>query len=186
VAFRWSASPSENIDYYRFRIAADPGFATIITDQNVDYADQDFYYTFGADYPKVYWGVQAHGPNGYSVMSGPWTLGVDSVAPTSAVQYVITYPDGRYSIHWRGSDSTSGIASYDVEFRAGSLPNWTRWLTETPSQGADFPYPITEVTYFRSRATDQAGNVGAWDDGGMSTNQAMLLDLAVWITLVTN
>jgi hypothetical protein len=183
VAFRWSASPSDDIDHYWIRIATDPGLNTLLKSDLVDYANQDYYYDFGGDYPAVYWGVQAHGPNGYSSTSGPWTLGVDSVAPTSSVAHVLTYPDGHYSVHWRGSDNTSGVAGYDVDFLVASLGSWTRWLTKTASEGATFPYPITEVTYFRSRAIDQAGNVGVWDAGLMNTGIAVLLDRAVWITL---
>jgi hypothetical protein len=186
VAFRWSASPSDGVDHYWIRIAADPSLTTIIKSDLVDYANQNYYYSFAADYPAVYWGVQAHGPNGYSSTSGPWSLGVDSVVPTSAVQYVLTYPDGRYSIHWRGTDATSGIAGFDVEYRVGALGAWTRWLTGTSSQGEVFPYPITDVIYFRSRAIDRAGNVGTWDAGLMNTANAVLLDHMVWLALASN
>ena len=182
VAFRWSASPSPNVDHYWLRIATDPALSAIVKSDYVDYANQDYYHTFAGDYPALYWGVQAHGPNGYSATSGPWSLGVDTVAPTAAVEHVITYPDGRYTVHWRGSDSTAGVASYDVDYRVGA-GLWTRWLNRTASGGATFPYPIVDVTYFRSRAIDAAGNVGPWDDGSMSTDDALWLDWAAWLTL---
>ncbi len=184
VTFRWSASLTPGVDHYWLRIATDPNLSNLLKSDQVDYANQDYVYTFPADYPQVYWGVQAHGPAGYSATSGPSRLGVDTVAPTAGVAAVYTYPDGHYSVHWSGSDATSGIASYEVEYKVGSGGTWTPWLTGTSQTGATYPNPVTTTVYFRVRATDKAGNTGAFDAGTASTAGAILLDHQVWFTLI--
>jgi hypothetical protein len=182
VAFQWSASPTEGVDEYQIIIATNPELADPIKVDNVDYSGTDWVYPFGDDYSQVYWGVKALGPNGYSPPSGPWELGIDTVAPTAAISGVYLYPDGHYSVHWDGQDATSGIAAFDVEYRQGT-GDWTPWLTQTTAQGAPFPYPVTETVSFQVRATDIAGNQGDFGDEGMSTDSAILLDRQVYFPL---
>ena len=182
VSFQWSASLTEGVDDYRIILATDPELTDLIHSATVAYAGFDWVYAFLNDYPQIYWGVVAIGPNGDSLPSGPWQLGVDTAAPTAGISGVYTYLDDRISVHWSGQDATSGIAAFDVEYRFDPGAEWTRWLTQTSSSGATFPY--TETAWFRSRATDVAGHLGEFDDGSMNTADAVRLDQQAWFPLI--
>jgi len=184
VAFQWSSSLTSGVDHYWLRIATNPDLIGPIHSASVDYAGADYWYTFGADYPQLYWGVQAHGPDGYSPPSGPWQLGVDTVIPASGVDNVFVYPDEHYSVHWSGQDATSGVATFDIQRRQGISGTWTTWLAETTTFGVTFSPAVSDTFWFRSRATDAAGNLGEFDDGQMNTADAILLDKQMWFPLI--
>jgi hypothetical protein len=99
---------------------------------------------------------------------------VDAVPPVvsmNALPPVTTSPS--FTVRWGGTDSGSGIASYDVQWRIQGQ-NW-QWLYENTTltsftgQGAQ-----DGVTYeFRARGTDKVGNHQAWSGAQASTTIAL-------------
>jgi hypothetical protein len=74
-------------------------------------------------------------------------------------------------VSWVGSDSTSGIATYGVQYRVGAGGTWTTWQAGTSETSATFgpDSPVTveqkQIYYFRARARDRAGNTGEYAAG---------------------
>lgn len=96
------------------------------------------------------------------------TIFLDSRAPTAAItapKSIITeLPSITINVQWAGSDATpsSGIGSYEVQYKRATDLNWLPWLTKTASNTATFA-AVPGATYiFRARATDKAGNIGTW------------------------
>lgn len=187
VAFRWSASPTEGVTEYKILMATDTGLTDLVKvpPAVADYAETDWLYDFDQDYPEIYWGVVAVGLNGESAPSTAWRLGVDTLAPSAFVTGVYLFPDGHYSVSWAGQDSTSGVATYDVEYKDGEDADWTRWLTDTTLKGSPLPFSPNGTVWFRCRAADVAGNQGPFDDGGASTSDAIFLEHQSFLPLVT-
>jgi hypothetical protein len=72
-------------------------------------------------------------------------------APACAVQSV--------GVSWGGKDYGSGIATYDVQVRAGISGSWTPWRTRTTALSGVYSAATGQTYYFRSLARDQVGNV---------------------------
>ncbi len=63
------------------------------------------------------------------------------------------------SLSWSGSDALSGISTYDVQVRAGLAGAWTDVLSNTTEISTNY-IGVNGITYyFRTRASDIAGNV---------------------------
>jgi hypothetical protein len=75
-------------------------------------------------------------------------------------------PHPVFSLRWRATDTGSGVASYDVRYRAatiaGSLGPYKAWLTGTRDHGAKFNGRPGSTYCFSYRATDADGNASAW------------------------
>jgi hypothetical protein len=80
--------------------------------------------------------------------------------------------DPSFTVAWRGDDSVSGIASYDLDYAIssssfiGSAP-WQVWLADTAATSSVFNQPVAPDNYvlFRARVTDRAGNQSDWGPG---------------------
>lgn len=94
--------------------------------------------------------------------AGVWELGIDRTAPASAVLALPATSGPSFTVSWSGSDATSGIANYDVQYRDGATGNWVDWLVATTNTSANFSGADLHTYYFRSRARDVAGNIEAW------------------------
>jgi uncharacterized repeat protein (TIGR01451 family) len=94
-----------------------------------------------------------------------WTT-VDVNAPTSAVEPLDVYQTTlSFPVSWLGEDGTSGVASYDIWVReevSDGLSGWSRWIGGTTGTSATFDSEDGQTYYFRSQASDSAGNVEAW------------------------
>ncbi len=76
---------------------------------------------------------------------------------------------GNFLVRWSGRDQgPAGIASYDLQYRTERVSVWHDWLVQASDTSAIFHLfdpgivESVETIYFRSRATDQAGNQGNW------------------------
>jgi uncharacterized repeat protein (TIGR01451 family) len=110
----------------------------------------------------------------------------DCAPPTAAVEplpFYVTRP--AFTVAWHGEDTWRGVASYDVQVRVGHEGRWTDWLTSTTATSASFSDTQDGQTYFfRARARDQAGNVGAYEDDewGQAFTSVLLEPSPVLIT----
>lgn len=94
---------------------------------------------------------------------------VDVTPPTSAASSPEYAPAPTFVVSWGGSDATSGIVSYDVQYRDGAGP-WTDWLLGTTDTSAAFVGELGHTYYFQSRARDRAGNLEAYPGGDGDTH----------------
>ncbi|MDX1414981.1 MAG: DNRLRE domain-containing protein [Candidatus Promineifilaceae bacterium] len=95
---------------------------------------------------------------------------VDAVAPVVSMTPLPPFTtSSTFTVSWGGTDSGSGIASYDVQWREQGQ-DWRNLfenttLTNFTAQGAE-----DGVTYeFRARGTDKVGNHQQWTDVQTST-----------------
>jgi|GEM_PF-2352723 len=94
------------------------------------------------------------------------SIRVDASAPASSVAVLpATTPTEVFSVNWSGSDYVSGVAHYDVQVKVDD-GGWTDWLTATPLTWSQYAGEIDHTYYFRSRGTDNVGNVEAYPDEG--------------------
>lgn len=95
------------------------------------------------------------------------TLYYDPTAPVSSMTALpaTTLDTTPLVVAWSGSDATSGVSTYDVEYRIQPSGAWTSWLTGTTQTSATFApgsWSFNSVYAFRARARDAAGNTEAW------------------------
>jgi RHS repeat-associated protein len=63
---------------------------------------------------------------------------------------------------WQGTDSGSGIRSYDVQYAVDSPNNWQDWRLDTPQTQTSFGGEFGHSYYFQIKARDRAGNESDW------------------------
>ncbi len=106
--------------------------------------------------------VRAHDTAGNP---GAWSTGItttiDATAPESQVSAPANSQTADFDVTWSGSDATSGIVSYDVQYKDGDGA-WTGWQTDTTAISATFSGQMRHTYHFQSRARDLAGLVEAW------------------------
>jgi len=95
---------------------------------------------------------------------------VDAQAPVvsmNSLPPITTTPS--FTVSWGGTDSGSGIASYDVQWRRAG-EEW-QWLFENTTETSYTAQGAQDgVTYeLRARGTDNVGNAQAWTDVQAST-----------------
>jgi hypothetical protein len=77
-------------------------------------------------------------------------------------------PHHVFSLRWRATDTGSGVATYDVRYRAatvaGDLGPYKTWLTQTREHGGKFNGRPGSTYCFSYRATDADGNTSAWTE----------------------
>lgn len=120
----------------------------------------------------------------YFTVAGGWfdgTLGssngflVDTVGPVVSIDPLpATQSTNTFAVSWDdGNDgSGSGIATHDVQYRAGAAA-WVNWLSGTGQTSADFTGNNGETYSFRVRARDRAGNLGNYSTAVSTTINAM-------------
>ncbi len=87
----------------------------------------------------------------------------DCLAPRATVDPLPPFvTSSTFSVTWRGDDDWSGVADYDVQYRAGTDGDWRDWLTGTLAISSTFVGIDGQTYFFRVRARDKAGNVGAF------------------------
>jgi hypothetical protein len=88
----------------------------------------------------------------------------DSKKPTAYVSSVRRTKSTKFKVSWSGKDPSpsSGIASYDVQYRLAGTSTWHTWKSKTTAKSATFHGRKGISTYFRSLARDKAGNVSSY------------------------
>ena len=62
---------------------------------------------------------------------------LDRMAPTSAVIGLPATSSAQFTLSWSGSDATSGVAYYDIQYREDG-GNWIDWQSPTSQMSAQF------------------------------------------------
>jgi hypothetical protein len=114
--------------------------------------------------------AQNTGPS-TSITAG--TVTVDRKAPTVASLIAklrsgttLAGPDLRLRLSWTGSDTGgAGVASYEISRSTDGGSSWASLSTGLTSAAYLVTAPSTGSMQYRVRATDKAGNVGAWTTG---------------------
>jgi len=83
---------------------------------------------------------------------------VETVPPTSKVMELPLYTNNKtFTVSWNGTDEGSGIAYYTIDSSTDGF-NWNAWIPKTAENSSVFIGNHNQTYYFRSRATDNAGN----------------------------
>ena len=89
-------------------------------------------------------------------------ISVDTVWPWSAAQVSQNLAYQQALVRWSGSDSGSGIASYDIFVRDQAGGDWAAWLTGTTATSASYSGTAGHSYDFRAQAHDLAGHTQPW------------------------
>jgi hypothetical protein len=93
---------------------------------------------------------------------------VESLPPETSVHHLPQFARDSILIQWAGFDSGgSGIKNYDIQYYDTQGGGWVEWFTGTSQTSQLFTGLPAHTYYFRSRATDNAGNIEDWppDEG---------------------
>jgi hypothetical protein len=158
VTFDWEVTNPSSVGSIRLEVATDAAFNNLILSASFDGAPTSHTHTFGQDYGQLYWRVVLTTTRGKTISSAAAQFGIDTEAPTSEIWAIFRVQDGNYVVIWGGTDSTSGVAGYNIDYRPLGGGAWTSWLSNTPySLGAFVPSPGQDYE-FRSQAIDVAGH----------------------------
>ncbi len=104
-------------------------------------------------------------------VAGNWTstvhlgpIRIDTVAPTTQINAPAQTTNTTFTVHWSGSDATSGVHHYEARYRdvtPGSQP-WQTLTAQTITPYASFTGQNGHKYAFQARAYDQAGNRQDW------------------------
>ena len=106
--------------------------------------------------------------------------GVDITSPETSIPLF-------FDVSWSGTDATSDVASFDIQYKVGTGGTYADWLPGTALTSAQFgpSSPVTvargEVYVFRLRAWDNAGNVS---DYALSPETVTLVPYPIYIPIV--
>jgi hypothetical protein len=186
VAFSWEVTDEVVISSSQLQVATDSDFNNLVLDVSLSPTTTSYNHTFAQDYANLYWRIVVTTPEHVSATSPPTRFGVDTIAPTSLVSNIYLFQNGRYRVNWFGADATSGIQAYRIQYRADNSATWITWLATTTQTSAMFDRPDAQTYWFRSQATDLAGNLEPLHPGPGDTNtdQALLLSHAIMLPIV--
>jgi len=110
--------------------------------------------------------IYAYDWAGNQASAASWNLGIDRTSPTVTPDAYPMYGDAPFrDFHvnwWNNYDNLAGIASYDVQYRDGAAGAWTDFVISTTQTYTRFLGLDDHTYYFRARARDYAGNLGAY------------------------
>jgi len=93
------------------------------------------------------------------------SLRIDREAPASYAHGQSYSPVSSFLVSWDGSDTLSGLASFDVQYRVGVDGTWQDWVLDAGATQKSRLFTGAQpgkTYYFRSRAVDNAGNIEAY------------------------
>ena len=92
-----------------------------------------------------------------------WTI--DTIPPVSRVAPLEpSQSSPNFLVNWSGTDLTSGILNYDIQFKDGLSGEWQNWQEVATELSTEFIGQNEHTYYFRSSAKDKAGNQELWTD----------------------
>ena len=89
------------------------------------------------------------------------TVNVDVTKPTSSMTALPPRSSTEIALAWSGTDTLSGVASYDLQVQVGNSA-WTDVLTNTTTTHTTYHAESGVLAAFRVRARDVAGNIEDW------------------------
>jgi hypothetical protein len=126
---------------------------------------QTSYQYSGSDGNTYQFRAQASNDNGASF--GPWSAAsattIDTSPPSATMNPLSQFTTASsFWVSWSGSDSGSGVASYNLQYQV-EQGTWQTLLSNTPQTSFYVPDAQTGQTWgFRVQAVDNAGNASAW------------------------
>lgn len=186
VTFNWTVNNPSLVSETELQVATEAAFSSLIYQTTVPGTQTSVDHDFGQDYARLYWRVVVTNVQMVTTTSTPTQFGIDATMPTSNVTGVFQLPQGYYVLAWQGNDATSGVAAYNVDYRASGSATWTNLVASTSSTSIVFNPPDPGQTYeFRSQATDNAGNVEpAHTNPDLNTTQANFLTHVIMLPIV--
>jgi len=96
------------------------------------------------------------------------TIILDTTPPACTVSSLPQNMSERsFQVQWSGSDITSGLVGYDIQYRDGN-GTWTDWKLMSNETSSIFTGKNGHAYSFRARARDAAGNLGDYCDPTMT------------------
>lgn len=170
VTFQWNVMNMPNLSTVTLQVATDAAFTNLVVNQTMPASTQTTI-TFAQDYALLYWRVKATAADNSQVVSATTSFGLDTIAPTSSVYEVLQMDVNSFLVRWSGLDAISGVAGYNIDYRADGETNWTRWRSLTTNTSDTFIRPDSRDYWLRSQAVDDAGLVEpAHPIGDLSTS----------------
>ncbi len=108
--------------------------------------------------------------------------------PRSRASSPVEVSQPSVTVSWSGTDDESGIASYAIQVRQGTTGNWTTWKMAARPGSAIYTSaaPCGTRLYFRSVATDLAGNVEPKASSAYDSSTLVLSNYAIAGKVVNN
>lgn len=167
ITFQWGqALRATN---YTLSVSTSPnpaGASNPLFRQTFDSNTTQFTVVFDQNYPVLYWQVRATNDKG-SMDTGSQLIGIDVNSPVCSIQPLTTISyENNFQVIWSGSDTPSGIRSFDIQYLDSTRGEWSDWLTSVPNSKT-FELFIGQAGHsygFRCRAMDNAGNIGEYPE----------------------
>ena len=113
-----------------------------------------------------------------AVHRGPYYI--DTTAPSSSTSSPASVGSTSFTVSWSGSDSGSGIDSYDVQYKNVTTGgSWTTWKSAVSYLSSSFSGTDGHTYQFRSRARDNVGNLESYPSGYDSPTAVATVDFFV-------
>jgi hypothetical protein len=126
---------------------------------------------------------RAQASNNNGATFGDWSSAtgttVDTVAPSVTMNALPQYTESNsFFVSWTGSDATSGVASYNLQYQFNQGA-WQTLINNTPQMSFYFQYAQTGNYGFRVQAVDKAGNASAWPSSAQASTIVVVNPVAV-------
>jgi Tol biopolymer transport system component len=135
----------------------------------ITYTDVELHYYQGYWYWDMAWIFKLDQYNySYPVNNGrftdwnlDWTTS-DNQPPSTRMNAPASPASYQFPVTWSGYDGQSGLTYYDVQVKDGTSGTWTDLLTHTNDTSLTYIGLGGHTYYFRTRARDNAYNLGPW------------------------
>ncbi len=181
VSWYGSSQGGPNIEGYDFQASINGGaFQTLLSNT----PQTSFQYNNAQNNTNYVFQVRARNIAG---LVGNWSplagTTVDLTPPTTSMNSLPQYTSSTpFWIVWTGSDATSGVSSYNVQYQVDGGA-WQALVNNVPFPTNNYlvqqPVQTGQVWGFRVQAVDSAGNVQAWPGAAQASTRIFLNPIAV-------